>query len=398
MQTPTKRARSEPLPVEAPKTLTVTIITKDNVHFAIDVSFGQFTSEQYPHFRADASSVRIDVSANDFRPLHTALTSLPFDRTSDSYRKNMVAVCAHLALADEPIDQWHQRCDAAARELNIASLLDAIQSVYAKHNIYVKDSIEKHVSPVVRAGGFVDVAWRFKLRRTGVADDAERTDKIIDALIGGPSTKSVEMVLPRFSGDVRMPVQDEEGRRKVWCKFAESLPTFDRTKTTPYHYNLEVDAKLLEAWRPFLNLTRSTCIIPGSYERAVAFADSFLHVHSDQSLQAPLAAMKTVDGVELDNPFHLFVALSANVGWWTSVASDLLLSAYKNDTKILSLVLDAEARFGSNLPRRCSRSNRICLETQLARAALEHIPEVETRDFIAKLTNDYFAHWPYYER
>ncbi|QPB44293.1 hypothetical protein [Medusavirus stheno T3] len=395
MQTSTKRARSES---EAPKTTTVTIVTKDDVHFPVDVSLGQFASEQYPHFRTDAGPVRIDISANDFRPLHTALTSLPFDRTSDSYRKNMVAVCAHLALADEPIDQWHQRCDAAARELNIAGLLDAIQGVYAKHNSYVKDRIEKHVPPVASADGFVDVVWRFKLRRTGVAVDAERTDKIIDALIGGPSTKSAEVVLPRFSDSVRMPVQDEEQRCKVWREFAESLPVFDRTKTTVFHYNLEVDAKLLEAWRPFLDLTRSLCIIPGAYDRAVAYADSFLHVHTDQSLKAPLAAMKDVYGVELDNPFHLFVALSGNVGWWTSAASELLLTAYKNDTKIVSLVLDAEARFGSNLPRRCSRSNRICLETQLARAALERVPEFEVREFTAKLTNDYFAHWPYYER
>ncbi|BBI30248.1 hypothetical protein QKT49_gp108 [Acanthamoeba castellanii medusavirus] len=390
MQNP-KRARSESVSPNGISTFTV--ITRDGVHFPFDVSPGQFVTENYPHFRVvGAGSELVDISANDFRPLHVALTSLPLDRASDLlYQKGMVAVCAFLAAADEPLNLWYCRCLETATQLNIVGLLDAIQRVYVKHNTYINDSIEKHVPTTFRVDGFVDVVWKFNMRRVG----ADRAAGVIDALIGGPCDKTVEVVLPRLRGTERAPVRKESERSQAWCQFRDSLPArFNHD----YDGAVAMVAKLLESWRPFLELTRSAYTMPGLYDRALAYAAADKHPDAGQALRAPLAAMELVDAVELDNPFHLFAAMSGNVGWWTGPASDLLFSAYKHDAKIVSLVLDAEARFSSNLPRMCGRNNRICLEAQLARAALKHIPGVSASDFTARLTNDYFGHWPYYER
>lgn len=59
-------------------------------------------------------------------------------------------------------------------------------------------------------------------------------------------------------------------------------------------------------WRPFFEATRGINDVPGAYRQAREYAYSVDH---PDALRGPLAARARLHFVEVDHPFHLFVAV-----------------------------------------------------------------------------------------
>lgn len=377
MQQPTnKRARANTKLSVACDTLIFE--TSDNQRFPTDVSAGGHTATHYPMLSGSDRIIHINLPAADFRPLHLALAML-----NPNYTTPNLVVCAALAASDHPVSGWPKRCIPVAKALGIEKIAGVLGKWVEQCNSWTVTSF--------RRVGQMDT-WRCDMAR----DPAPDFPPQLISILGGRARKTVEIVMPRLGDRITtVPTGDQakEKRNKAYSEWAAALPR--PGEGTRLEQSTQAWMSMFALWRPFLDATRGINIIPGAYRQAREYADSVKHPDADTALRGPLAAMARLHFVELDNPFHLFVAASGCYGWWTGHGRDMLWEAFEDNLEVFSLVLDGEARLTAELPRKCDRTNSVCIEAIMASILSVH-PEIadtnhDTRVIADAIAKDYFG-------
>jgi hypothetical protein len=217
----------------------------------------------------------------------------------------------------------------------------------------------------------------------------------IDSILGGSAQKTIEIELPRLGDRITTVPAGEHARErgnKAFSEWAKSLPHL--SGGTPLERSTNAWMGMFELWRPFFDATRGINFLPGAFQQACEYAKSTKHQDADTMLRRPLTAMVKLHFVELNTPFHLFIAVSGCYGWWTGHSKDMLQEAF-GDLVTFSLVLDAEARLTAELPRKCDRTNSICIETIIAKILRARfgiaVADFDTCVVAESIARDYFG-------
>jgi hypothetical protein len=106
-------------------------------------------------------------------------------------------------------------------------------------------------------------------------------------------------------------------------------------------------------------------------------------------------AMVKLHFVKLNNPFHPFITVLGCYRWWTGHGEDMLQEAFGDDLVTFSLVLDTKVRLTAEMPRKCDRTNSICIEMIITKILCAHfgitVADFDTHIIAKSIARDYFG-------